>query len=222
MDTIGAITSRRSVRGFLPTPVPRETVARLLEVAARAPSGSNIQPWRVHVLTGGAKERLSRAMHERRARDPNAECAQYQYYPVNWREPYLSRRRKIGWGLYALCGIKKGETDKMFRQHGRNYDFFGAPVGMMLTVEADMELGSWIDCGIFVQTLMIAARGLGLHTCAQAAWAYHHDVVRAAIPLADNEKVVCGIALGHEDPDEPANALRTEREPLANFVTFHD
>jgi nitroreductase len=222
MDVIDAITSRRSVRGFLPTPVPRETVERLLEVAARAPSGSNIQPWRVHVLTGAAKERLSRAMHELRARDPKAECAQYQYYPVNWREPYLSRRRKIGWGLYALCGIAKGETEKMFRQHGRNYDFFGAPVGLMITVEADMELGSWIDCGIFVQSVLIAARGFGLHSCPQAAWAYHHDVVRATIPLDDTEKVVCGIALGYEDTSEPANALVTVREPVERFAVFHE
>ena len=222
MDVLDAIASRRSVRGFLPVPVPRETVERLLEVAARAPSGSNIQPWRIHVLGETTKQRLTEAMHERRARDPKAECAQYQYYPVNWREPYIGRRRKIGWDLYALCGIQKGDSEKMFRQHGRNYDFFGAPVGMMVTVEADLELGSWIDCGMFVQTLMIAARGFGLHSCAQAAWAYHHDVVRAAIPLADTEKVVCGIALGHEDTREPANALRTEREPLASFVNFHD
>ena len=222
MDVFDAITSRRSVRGFLPTPVPIETVRRLLEVAARAPSGSNIQPWRVHVLTGETKARLSRAMHELRAHDPEAECVQYQYYPVNWREPYLSRRRKIGWDLYTLCGIQKGDNDKMFRQHGRNYDFFGAPIGLMLTVEADMELGSWIDCGMFLQTVLIAARGFGLHSCAQAAWAYHHDVVREAIPLLDHEKVVCGVALGYEDTTEPANALKTEREPLDRFVEFHD
>lgn len=222
MDVLDAITSRRSVRGFLPTPVPMDTVHRLLEIAARAPSGSNIQPWRVHVLTGETKARLTRAMHELRARDPKAECVQYQYYPVNWREPYVSRRRKIGWDLYKLCGIEKGDSEKMFRQHGRNYDFFGAPVGLMLTVEADMELGSWIDCGMFLQTFLVAARGIGLHTCPQAAWAYHHDVVRAAIPLLDHEKVVCGIALGYEDTAEPANALKTEREPLDRFVVFHD
>ncbi len=222
MDAIDAITSRRSVRGFLPTPVPMETVRRLLELASRAPSGSNIQPWHVHVLTGATKQRLTQAMHELRARDPKAECVQYQYYPVKWREPYIGRRRKTGWGLYQHCGIQKGDTDGMFRQHGRNYDFFGAPIGMMVTLDADMELGSWIDCGMFVQTLMIAARGLRLHSCAQAAWAYHHDVVRAAIPLADTEKVFCGIALGHEDSNEPANAFRTDREPLDTFVTYHD
>jgi nitroreductase len=221
MDAIEAITSRRSVRGFLSTPVPEGTVRRLLEVAARAPSGSNIQPWHVHLLGPQTMARLSRAMHEKRARDPEGQCAQYQYYPVHWREPYLARRRKIGWDLYAHCGIKKGESEKMFRQHGRNYDFFGAPLGLMITIDADMELGSWIDCGMFVQTLLIAARGLGLHSCAQAAWAYHHDVVRQAIPLPDSEKVVCGIALGYEDPAEPANRLRTEREPLERFVAFH-
>lgn len=221
MDAIEAITSRRSVRGFLPTPVPEETVRRLIEVAARAPSGSNIQPWRVHVLGPETRARLSAAVHERRAKEPGVECAQYQYYPVQWRDPYISRRRKIGWGLYALCGIQKGDTEGMARQHGKNFDFFGAPVGLMITLEADMELGSWIDCGMFVQTMLIAARGFGLHSCAQAAWAYHHDLVRKAIPLADNEKVVCGIAIGYEDTDEPANRLRTEREPIETYTMFH-
>ncbi|MBM3482303.1 MAG: nitroreductase [Alphaproteobacteria bacterium] len=221
MDAIEAITSRRSIRGFLPTPVPMETVRHLIEVAARAPSGSNIQPWHVHVLGPETRARLSAAVHERRAAQPGFECSQYKYYPVNWREPYIGRRRKIGWDLYSLCGIQKGDTEKMATQHGKNFDFFGAPVGLMLTVEADMELGSWIDCGIFVQTLMIAARGLGLHSCPQAAWAYHHDLVRQAIPLPDNEKVVCGVAIGHEDTDEPANRLRTEREPLERYTTFH-
>jgi nitroreductase len=220
MDAIEAIVSRRSVRGFRPDPVSKETVVRLLDIAARAPSGSNIQPWKVYALAGEARERLCRALHAARAEAPEAQTPQYQYYPVHWREPYLGRRRKVGWDLYALCGISRGDKDKMFQQHSRNFDFFGAPIGLLFTLDADMELGSWIDMGIFLQSVMVAARGLGLHTCPQAAWAYHHDLVRKIVPLPEQEKLVCGMALGHEDQSEAANALITERVPAAGFTRF--
>ena len=222
MDVLEAIETRRSVRAFLPTPVPDEAVRHLLDAAARAPSGSNIQPWRAYVLRGERKRALSAAMHRWRAAHPGESNPQYQYYPVKWREPYIGRRRATGWGLYALLGIGRDDKNRMARQHARNFDFFDAPVGMMFTIDNDLEQGSWVDYGIFLQTLMLAARGLGLHTCPQAAWAYHHDVVREVLRLPANELVVCGLALGYEDETAPENRLRTAREPVDAFTTFLD
>jgi nitroreductase len=211
------------VRAFLPTPVPDDILRRLIEAGARAPSGSNIQPWHAYVLGPQKKRALSAAMHEWRATHPRgAETAQYRYYPVKWREPYLARRRATGWGLYSLLGIGRDDKEKMFRQHGRNFDFFDAPAAMIFTIERDMELGSWIDYGMFLENMMVAARGFGLHTCAQAAWEYHHDVVRAVLGLPEAELVVCGMAIGYEDEAAPENRLRTEREPVERFTTFLD
>ena len=215
-----AIATRRSVRGFLGTPVGMPVVARLLELAARAPSGSNIQPWKVHVVTGPALARLTAAMlaaHE--AGEP--EAREYAYYPLAWRAPYLDRRRRAGWQLYELAGVARGDRAGASRQRGRNYTFFGAPVGLVFTIDRDLERGSWLDYGMFLQTLMIAARGHGLDTCPQAAIANHPAILREHLSIPPGEMVVCGMALGHADPGEPANALVTEREPVAAFATFH-
>lgn len=222
LDVAEAILTRRSVRAFLPTPVPRATVARILETAARAPSGSNMQPWKVTVVTGTARARLSAAIHEARAHEPDAHVEEYQIYPETWREPYLSRRRENGWGLYGLVGITRGEKDKMWRQHGRNYDFFGAPVGMIMTIDRDLGTGSWVDFGTFLQNIMLAARGEGLHTCPQGAFAQFHRVIRRELDLPDHEVVICGMALGHEDESAPENRLRTPRMPLDAFVRFRE
>ena len=217
---LDAIASRRSVRAFLPTPVQRETIERILAAAARAPSGTNMQPWRVRVLTGAAKERLSRAVLRAAQDEPARHVAEYAYYPAQFPEPYLSRRRVVGWGLYGLLGIKKGETEKMRAQHARNYLFFDAPVGMIFTINRVLERGSWLDHGMFLENIMVAARGFGLHTCPQAAFAPFHRVIRAELAIPDSEIVVCGMSLGHEDTAAPENALRTEREPLSGFVEF--
>ena len=215
-----AITGRRSVRGFLPDPVDEATVTRLLELAGRAPSGSNIQPWRAHVLTGAALTRLSEALlaaHE--AGTP--EEREYEYYPVHWREPYLARRRKVGWQLYELAGVARGDRDGAQRQRGRNYVFFGAPAALVFTMDRDLETGSWLDYGMFLQTLMIAARGHGLDTCPQAAIANYAFIVKQQLGVPDGQIVVCGMALGRADPAEPANALVADREPVAAFTVFH-
>ena len=179
---LDAIASRRSVRAFLPTPVPRETVERILAAAARAPSGTNMQPWRVRVLTGAAKDRLSQAVLRAAHDEPDRHASEYAYYPAQFPEPYLSRRRKVGWDLYGLLGIKKGETDKMRAQHARNYVFFDAPVGMIFTIDRVLERGSWLDHGMFLENIMVAARGFGLHSCPQAAFAPFHRVIRADSP----------------------------------------
>lgn len=219
MDVFEALATRRSVRGFKPDPVPRATLEHILAIAARAPSGSNIQPWRVRVTIGEEKARLSAAL--RAAHDAGAKVERdYHYYPRVWREPYLSRRRKLGWDLYTLCGIAKGDHAAGHEQRARNFDFFGAPIGLMFSIDRDMELGSWLDFGMFLQSVMLAARGHGLHTCAQAAFCDHHDVVRAHLGIPDDQAVVCGMSLGYIDEAEPANRLVTVREPLERYVTF--
>jgi len=219
-----AITSRRSIRAYLPTPVPRETIEDILRVAARAPSGTNTQPWKVHVLTGAAKERLSAAIQA--AFDDPGERArhseEYAYYPTQWQSPYIDRRRKVGWDLYGLLGIGKTDKERMHAQHGRNYAFFDAPVGLIFTIDRVMQQGSWLDYGMFLQNIMVAARGRGLDTCPQAAFTQFHRIIEAQLGLGPGEMVVCGMSLGHADPDAIENTLVTEREPVEGFTRFHD
>ncbi len=214
-----AITGRRSVRGFLPDPVARETVEAILAAASRAPSGTNIQPWRVHVLTGSARQELTEAIIEQRRHRPEP-AGEYAYYPPVWREPYLGRRRKIGWDLYGLLGIGRSDRAAMRAQHDRNFGFFGAPIGMIFTLDRDMGQGAFIDLGMFMQNVMIAARAFGLDTCPQAAFMSYHATIRERLGLPLSALVVCGMALGRADPEATANKLRTEREPLDRFVTF--
>ena len=225
-----AITSRRSVRGFLATPVARDVIEEILAVASRAPSGTNIQEWKVYVLTGAAKESLSgkvlAAHDEEYRRKQRKEAPQhveeYQYYPVQWFEPYLGRRRKLGWELYSLLGIGKTDYDKMHVQHGRNYSFFGAPVGMIFTIDRRLGAGCLIDYGMFMQNIMIAARGRGLDTCPQQAFAAYHKVIGVELGLPENEQVLCGMSLGYEDRAAAANQLRTERAAPSEFAKFLD
>ncbi|NGM23149.1 nitroreductase [Roseomonas stagni] len=219
MDVFEALATRRSIRGFRPDPIPRATLEKILGAASRAPSGSNIQPWRVRVTVGEEKAALSRAL--RAAHDAGAKVERdYHYYPRVWREPYLARRRACGFGLYKLAGIGRGDTQAAHAQRARNFDFFGAPVGLFFSIDRDMEQGSWLDYGMFLQSIMLAARAEGLDTCAQAAFCDHHDVVRAHLGIPDDQALVCGMSIGIADADEPTNALVTEREPLSTFVTF--
>jgi nitroreductase len=216
-----AINTRQSVRAFLPTPVARDTVEMLLKLAARSASGSNIQPWRVRVIGGDVKTRLEKAIVDAVERDGfEPYQREWNYYPVNWREPFHGRRRKIGWGMYNLLGVAKGDFEGTQRARMRNYEFFGAPVGMIFTLDEDLEIGSWLDLGIYLGSLMIAARGHGLHTCPQAAFADFHKVIRAQLGIPEKEVIICGMALGHIDPDAPVNRLVTERAPLADYASF--
>ena len=218
MDAIEAITSRRSVRAFLSTPVARETLERILQVAARAPSGTNMQPWRVYVATGETLEAVTGAalaQHDRLEFDQD-----YKYYPDKFFEPYRTRRKTVGVGLYGLLGIAKGDVPAMHRQHGRNFRFFDAPVGMIFTLDRRMEIGSGLDLGMFMQSIMIAARGHGLDTCPQAAFAGVHRAIRPVLGIPDGEIVICGMALGHADEDAVENGLETERAGLEEFVVW--
>jgi nitroreductase len=221
MSVEDAITGRRSIRAFLDKKVPRETIEKILGIASRAPSGSNIQPWKVHVLQGARKEELSRALlalHDEGAKAQR----EYNYYPESWREPYLARRRACGFGLYKTLGIARGDTAAMQEQHGRNYTFFGAPVGLIFSIDRDMEKGSWLDMGMFIQSVMLAARGEGLETCPQAAFASFPGVVQAVADIPAQEMVVCGMALGYADPAAVVNGFVTERLGVSEFVTFVD
>jgi len=219
-----AITSRRSIRAFLPTPVSREEIDAILAVASRAPSGTNAQPWKVHVVTGAAKERLSREILAAHA-DPDVAAThrdEWDYYPHEWVSPYLERRRKVGFDLYGLLGIAKSDRARMHAQFGRNYSFFDAPVGLIFVIDRVMRQGSFLDYGMFLQSIMVAARARGLDTCPQAAFMQYHRIIAAQLGLAVSEQVVCGMSLGHADPSAPENALSTTREPVSAFTIFHD
>ena len=216
-----AITSRRSVRAFKSDPVPQETVAHILEVASRAPSGTNTQPWHVHVLTGDALTSLSKVVLEAFWNEPEKHQNDRVHYLEKWRDPYLARRRKVGWDLYGLQGIAKGEHEKTREFHSRNFKFFNAPVGLIFTIDRDLGWMSWLDYGMFMQNICIAARGQDLHTCAQAAWATYHDVIEKHLDLPGQQLVHCGMSLGYEDTTAEVNKLETVREPLEAFVTFH-
>ena len=217
-----AITSRRAIRAFLPDPVDPALLLRLIEVAAQAPSGTNMQPWKLRVIGAQTRERLEAALIAALDSPDLPAEEEYRYYPQTFREPYLSRRRKVGWDLYGLLGVTKGDVAGMKRQSAANLRFFGAPVALMLTVDRDLEIGSWLDLGMFVQSLLVAAQGNGLQSCPQAIFARFHPVVRRELDIPESEVVVCGIAIGHADPDAPQNGLVPEREPVENFTTWLD
>ena len=217
-----AILTRRSIRAFLPTPVAQEDIAAILQVAARAPSGTNIQPWKVTVLTGASRQRLVDAImavyHDKEALAQHTE--EYAYYPRQWVSPFIERRRKVGWDLYSLLGLGRGNKAGMAAQHGRNFQFFDAPVGMIFTIDRVLEQGSWLDYGMFLQNIMVAARGRGLDTCPQAAFTQFHKIIAKELDLPDSETIVCGMALGYADMSKIENTLVTERVPLEQFARF--
>jgi nitroreductase len=221
-----AITSRMSARAFTAQPVPREVLMQLLELAARAPSGTNTQPWKVYVLQGQSRDTLVEkvcAAHDEIRANPDlaAEYREpYDYYPEKWVSPFIDRRRENGWSLYGLLGITKGDKDKMHAQHQRNYRFFDAPVGLMFTLDRVMGRGSLVDYGMFLQTFMLAARGHGLHTCPQAAWNGFGKIIMPHIGAGENEMLVCGMALGYADENEVVNTFHTPRESVASFTTW--
>ncbi len=223
-----AISSRMSVRAFTPQPVDRADIEALLQVASRAPSGTNCQPWKVYVLQGASRQTLVDKVclaHDALRADP-ALAAQYQeaydYYPTQWVSPYIDRRRENGWGLYGLLGIGKGDKDKMHAQHQRNFRFFDAPVGLMFTVDKVMGRGSLVDYGAFLQNIMVAARGRGLHTCPQAAWNGFASVILPHIGAGDDEMLVCGMALGYAQADAAVNSFHTPRVPVQEFTRWLD
>ena len=223
-----AITSRMSARAFTNQAVPRELITEILQVASRAPSGTNTQPWKVYVLTGAKRDELVTkvcAAHDAIAAGPEVGKqyqAQYDYYPTQWVSPYIDRRRENGWSLYGLLGIGKGDRAKTHAQHQRNFKFFDAPVGLMFTVDAIMGRGSLVDYGMFLQNIMVAARARGLHTCPQAAWNDFHTIILPMVGAGENERMVCGMSLGWADESDKVNTLHTPRVPVAEFTHWID
>ncbi len=221
-----AITSRMSVRAFTDQPVDRATIEHILQVASRAPSGTNCQPWRVYVLQGAKRaqvvEQVCTAHDAIRANPALAAeyVEEYDYYPQKWVSPYIDRRRENGWGLYGLLGIGKADKDKMHAQHQRNFKFFDAPVGLMFTVDRVMGRGSLVDYGAFLQNIMVAARGHGLHTCPQAAWNGFAKIILPHLGAGPDEMLVCGMALGFADEAALVNTFHTPRVPLQDFTTW--
>jgi len=221
-----AIESRMSVRAFTKEPISREMILKLLNLSARAPSGTNTQPWKAYVLEGQKLVDLCKqvcAAYDSIAKNPELEKeyqAGYDYYPTKWFSPYIDRRRENGWGLYGLLGITKGDKDKMHAQHRKNFEFFGAPVGIFFTIDKELGRGSMLDYGMFLQNLMIAARGEGLDTCPQAAWNTYSKIILPLIGAQDNEMLVCGMALGYADKQDIVNTFRTPRVNAEEFTTW--
>lgn len=220
--------SRMSARAFTQQPVSRELITEILQIASRAPSGTNTQPWQVYVLQGKSRDSLVEkvvAAHE--AIRANPEVAkqyqeQYDYYPTQWVSPFIDRRRENGWGLYGLLGIGKTDRERMHQQQQRNFKFFDAPVGLMFTVNPIMGRGSMFDYGMFVQNIMLAARARGLHTCPQAAWNNFHSIILPHIGAAEGEMLVCGMSLGYADTTDVVNTFRTPRVPVSDFTRWLD
>ncbi len=221
-----AILSRFSARAYIDKPVDRALLEGLLDVARRAASGTNTQPWKVYVLQGDSKDSLVNkvvAAHDAIRVNPELAAEHkevYDYYPEKWVSPYIDRRRACGFGLYGVLGIVKGEKEKMHAQHQQNYQFFGAPVGLMFTIDKVMGRGSLLDYGMFLQNIMVAARARGLHTCPQAAWNEFSKIILPHIGAGENEMIVCGMALGYADEDALVNTFATERETVESFATW--
>lgn len=215
-----AIRSRHSARRFADRPVAREVVHHLLDVARFAPSGTNTQPWHACVLTGKVKSAVTEAILAKLEVHGESDEREYEYYPTQWFEPYLARRRTCGWGLYGSLGITRADKEQMSEQRARNYTFFDAPVGLIFTIDRRLNTGSWMDVGMFLQNFMVAARGQGLHTCAQASLANYPGILRSHLSIPEEHIVVCGMALGYSEPEAPENVWRTEREPVEVFTQW--
>ena len=221
MEFVDCVRSRKSVRAFTPDPVDRKIVEDLLEIARHAPSGTNVQPWKVHVVMGEARDRLVREVLAHRETRPADNIAEFPRSSKR-KEPYLSRMRTLGKHMYSLLGIPKGDQQANWNQWGRNYEFFDAPVGLIFTLDKDLDSMAFIDLGIFMQTIMLAAHDQGLATCAQGAWNQFYTVTRRVLDIPEDQYIIAGMSLGHADPSAPVNSLVAEREPVASFATFHE
>jgi nitroreductase len=221
MNVTDAIKSRMSCRAFLDTPVPVETIRSLLDTAKQAPSGGNLQPWQVHVLTGKRLEEFLALIRLKLRDQPQGEGTEYNVYPPNLKEPYRSRRFKCGEDLYATIGVPREDRQRRVAQFARNYELFGAPALMFFVIDRQMGADQWADVGMFMQSIMLLAREQGLHTCAQEAWASWHRTVAEFLALSADMMLFCGMSLGFRDDAAPINRLRTDRASLAEFATFH-
>jgi nitroreductase len=219
-DVFDAAPTRRSIRAYKQDLVPSDVLRDIVALGRYAPSGSNIQPWRVHVLTGATLERVGKAIQRAFLSDEPGHKRDYDYYTDPIYEPYLARRRECGWGLYGTLGIGRGDREKSKAYRATNYDFFGAPAGLIFTIDRKLEKGSWLDYGMFLQTLMLAARAKGLHTCPEAAIASYPDIVRRELDITPDWVVICGMAMGYADPEAIINTFQPPRIELDDYATF--
>lgn len=213
-----ALLERRSTRAFLDRPVAARLVRDVIDIACRAPSSSNMQPWRLVAMTADDLDRLKAAVRQSLTANPMGEGSEYKIYPPDLKEPYNGHRRKCAEDMYATIGLPRENKIGRLMHFARNFDFFGAPVGMILSIDRAMEPGQWADLGIFLQSLLLLAHERGLATCPQAAWAAMHKTVRAHLGLPDELMVYCGISLGYADPTQPINSLRTDRASFAEIA----
>ena len=220
MDFQHVVRARRSVRAFRPDPVPPEVIRDLLRTAGLAPSGTNIQPWKVHVVTGETRRRLEAEVLAHRDTRPADDSAEFARSSKR-KEPYLSRMRALGKDMYGRIGIPRGDAAASWRQWGRNYSFFDAPVGLISTIDKDLDAMSFLDVGMFMQTFMLAAKDRGLDTCAQGAWNLFWTATRRLLSIPNDEYIIAGMALGYADADHPVNGVVAPREPLDAIATFH-
>ena len=220
LDVLKAIKERKSVRAFKPDPVPKEMLLELLEIAQRAPSGTNTQPWHVYLCAGEVKAAISNDVLAMAESGQGASYEDFDYYPSTWNDTHNSRRRAVGWSLYNLVGIEKGDREASTKQAMRNFLFFDAPVGIFITIDSYLERGNWADVGMYIQTLMLAAKGLGLDTCPQAAWVPYQEPVIHHLGIPANESLVSGISLGWADPAKIENTLVSEREKVSEVARF--
>jgi nitroreductase len=220
MDVFEAVASRYSCRAYLPTPVPQATVREILACAARAPSGGNVQPWRVHVLAGRRLEELRAIVHSRLDELPRFEGAEYDIYPRDLKEPYENRRQLSGVMLYQSIGVTREDRAGRYRQYARNFLFYDAPVGMFFAIDRSMGPPQWSDLGGFIQTVMLLARARGLHACAQEAWTHLHKTLPPFLGLPPEYIIFCGMALGHADDKAAINSWRSPRASLDDYASF--
>ena len=220
MDVFEAIETRKSIRAFTDQPVEKETVEKLLEVCQRAPSGTNTQPWHVYVCAGAVRQAITDDVLALAAAGNAGKYEDYTYYPPVWNDDHRDRRRGVGWGLYGLLGIKKGDREGSARQGARNFKFFDAPVGLFITVDSYLALGNWADAGMYAQTMMLAARGFGLHTCPQAAWIQFQEPVYRHLGIPEDQSLVTGMCLGYADETAIENTLVSDREDMADIAHF--
>jgi nitroreductase len=216
MDVVEAVQTRSSIRSFRPDPVDDDLLRSLLTGASRAPSGGNVQPWRIYVVNGESMVRL----REYLTTQPPFETGEYDIYPANLWEPYRTNRFALGEQMYATIGIGREDKDGRLRQFARNADFFEAPVGLFCFIDRKMGPPQWSDLGMFLQTFMLLAVENGLATCAQEYWSVRHGAIRSFVGAPDEEMLFCGMAIGYADTSAPINALRSERMPLEQWARF--
>ena len=220
MKVSKALESRSAVRAYLDKPVPVDLVEEILVAAARAPSGGNLQPWHVWALMGDHLRRFKATVAERSRANPMGEGTEYKIYPDNLAEPYRTRRFRNGEDLYRALGIPREDKAARLGQFAKNFDFFGAPVGLVFAIERQMEPGQWADLGMYMQSVMLLAQEHGLSTCPQEAWALWHKTFREFVELPPNLMVFAGMALGYADTGHPINSWRSDRALASEFLAI--